>query len=55
MDLSHSLEERTILQKMEEVVDGVLLQLLVWVLGPCLCWRVDEVKKELMTNETQNI
>lgn len=49
MDLSHSLEERTDLQKMEEAADGVLPQLLVWVLGPCLCWHVDEVKRNVKT------
>lgn len=45
MDLLLSLKEKMDLQKVGEAVDGVWLLLLVWDLGLCLCWRVDEVKK----------
>ena len=45
MDLSLSLKEMMDLQKVEEAVDGVWQLLLVWDLGPCSCWRVDEAKK----------
>ena len=45
MDLSLSLKKMMDRQKVEEAVDGVWQLLLVWDLGPCLCWRVDEIEK----------